>query len=169
MKKKIGSIIIILYVIIAIFVTICLLSYNQYKVSVFGDKTLIIIKEDYEDMPYKNGDLVIVGLTGYNKALPGEYVFFYKDNRINIAQIIEKKDFGDAGIAFNVEGDYQVQQEDIIGTSNNQTVIGKVGSILGFIESKWGFLFLIVFPSLLAFLREIFELIMEVKGNKKDE
>ena len=46
--------------------------------------------------------------------------------------------------------------------------INKIGAILGFIESKWGFLFLIVFPSLLAFLREIFELIMEMKGRKEE-
>ncbi|MBR6034199.1 MAG: hypothetical protein IKP28_05665 [Clostridia bacterium] len=51
--KKIGSILLIIYAIIAIFVTICLLTFNQYKVSQFGDKTLIIIDEEDETMKYK--------------------------------------------------------------------------------------------------------------------
>ena len=46
MKKAVVNLIIILYVIIAIGTTICLLTYNEYKVSVFGDKTLIIINEE---------------------------------------------------------------------------------------------------------------------------
>ena len=51
--KKIGSILLIIYAIIAIFVTICLLTFNQYKVSQFGDKTLIIIDEEDETIKYK--------------------------------------------------------------------------------------------------------------------
>ena len=94
--KKIGSIIIILYVIIAIFVTICLLTFNHYKVSQFGDKTLVIIDEDDETLKYKSGDLVIVGLSGYENAEAGDTVFFYKDNGIKIAEILKKNDFGEA-------------------------------------------------------------------------
>ena len=43
MKKKFLSFIFIIYVIIAIFVTICLLSYNRFKITEFGDKSLLII------------------------------------------------------------------------------------------------------------------------------
>ncbi len=48
-------------------------------------------------------------------------------------------------------------------------VIGAVGGILKLLESKWGFLFIIVFPSLLAFLREIKELVMELTGKKEEK
>ena len=160
--KKLGSIIVILYFVIAIFVTICLLTFNEFKVSQFGDKTLVIIDEDYEEFKYKKGDLVIVGLSGYEKAEAGDTVFFYKDYGIKIAEIKKKNDYGEAGINFNIDGNYQVVKEDIVGTSANQKVIRKVGGILKLLESKWGFLFLIVFPSLLAFLREIRELILEI-------
>ena len=71
------------------------------------------------------------------------------------------------GITFSIDGNYQVVHENVIGTSKNEVVIGKVGGILKILESKWGFLFIIVFPSLLAFLREIRELILELT-NKKD-
>ena len=165
--KKIGSIIIILYVIVAIFVTMCLLTFNKYKVSQFGDKTLVIIDHDDETLKYKNGDLVIVGLTGYENAEEGDNVFFYKDNGIKIAEIKKKNNYGEAGITFTIDGNYQVVHEDVIGTSNNETVIGGIGGILGALESKWGFLFLIVFPSMLAFLREIKELFMELTNKKR--
>ena len=42
-----------------------------------------------------------------------------------------------------------------------------VGTILGILESKWGFLFLIVFPSLLAFIYEIGVVVSDIKNNKE--
>ena len=164
--KKIGSILIIIYVIIAIFVTICLLTFNEYKVSQFGDKTLVIIDEEDDALKYKKGDLVIVGLSGYENSNAGDTLFFYKDRGIKIAEIQKKNDYGEAGITFTIDGNYQVVSDEVIGTSNNEIVIGTVGGILQLLESKWGFLFLIVFPSLLAFLREVRELISELTNKK---
>ena len=51
--KKICSfvknLIIFIYILLIIFVTICLLSYNDYKITVLGDQTLIpIIDENLE-------------------------------------------------------------------------------------------------------------------------
>ena len=43
MKKLIRNIFIIVYAIIAILVTVCLLSYNEYKVSEFGSNSLLLI------------------------------------------------------------------------------------------------------------------------------
>ncbi len=164
MGKIFGNIIIVIYVIIAIFVTICLLTFNEYKVSEFGDKTLLIIDENDENIQYKKGDLVIVGKNGYKNSNKGDYLFFYNDRTIKIAKIEKKNDFGDAGVTFTIDGNYQVVAEDVIGTSNNVKVLSKVGKVLSILESKWGFLFLIVFPSLLAFLHEIHQLIIEISN-----
>ena len=43
-----------------------------------------------------------------------------------------------------------------------------MGTVLNVLESKWGFLFLIVFPSLLAFLYEITVVFSEIKNAKKE-
>lgn len=166
MKKALTNIIIILYVIMAIGVTICLLSYNEYKISEFGNKTLIIIDKDDKNLAYNKGDLIIVGKDNYEKASKGDTVFFYKDRGVKIAEIEQKNDYGEAGITFTVSGNYQIVKEDLIGTSQDVKVISKVGSILKFLESKWGFFFLIVIPSFLAFLNEIKELILELVNNK---
>ena len=166
MKKTIGNLIIIIYVAVAIFTTICLLTFNEYKVSEFGDKTLVIINKDEEGTIYKKGDLVIVGKQGYEKADKGDTIFFYDNDGIKIAEVVQKNDYGDAGVTFTIEGNYQVVKSDMIGASNNAKVISKVGGILSVLESKWGFLFLIVFPSLLAFLHEIYEFILELTNKK---
>ncbi len=167
--KKIGSVIVILYVIVAIFVTICLLSYNKYKVTQFGDKTLVIIDHDVENLKYKDGDLVIVGSEGYENAEAGDTVFFYKDGEIKIAEILKNNNYGEAGVTFTIDGNYQVVHEDVIGTSNNEKVMSGLGKVLGILESKWGFLFIVVFPTMLAFLREVKELVVELRNNKAKE
>ena len=166
MGKLIKNFLIIVYVTIAIFVTICLLTYNQYKVSEFGSKTLIIISKNDEELHYKSGDLIIADKVNYEKADVGDTVFFYINDSVKIAKILEKKDYGDAGVNYKIDGNYEVVSDTIIGTSKSITVIGKLGAILGALESKWGFLFLIVFPSLLAFLHEIYELVLEFKNKE---
>ena len=70
MKKILGNLIIILYVVVAIFTTICLLNFNEYKVSEFGDKTLVIVGKD-----------------GYEKADKGDKIFFYDNDGIKIAEV----------------------------------------------------------------------------------
>ena len=166
MKKFLGNLIVVIYVVIAIFTTSCLLTYNEYKVSEFGDKSLVIIDKDDQSLKYKEGDLLIVGKNGYEDAVDGDTLFFYQDNGIKIAEIQQKKDFGEAGVNFVIDGNYQVLPDDVIGTSNNVKVISKAGKILSVLESKWGFLFLIVFPSLLAFLHQIYQLILEISNKK---
>jgi len=166
MKRTLVNLIIIIYVVVAIFTTICLLTYNDYKVSEFGDKSLIIIREDDQDIEYKKGDLVIVGKSGYKDAVVGDTIFFYESQGIKIAKIQEKNDYGEAGTTFVIDGNYRVVDDEIIGTSNNVKVISKLGTVLSVLQSKWGFLFLIVFPSLLAFLHEIYELILEITNKK---
>ena len=165
MKKALGNLIIIIYIILAIIVTMSLLTYNEYKISVIGDKSLIVIDTD-DTFKYKKGDLVIVGREGYEKAEKGDILFFYQNRGVKVAEIQKKDDFGESGVIYTIEGNFQVDQEDIIGTSNNEKVISKVGTILKILQSKWGFLFLIVFPSLIAFLKQLYEFILEISNKK---
>lgn len=167
MKRTIKNLIVIAYALVAIFTTVCLLSYNKYKVSEFGDKTLVIVGTSDESIKYKKGDLVIVGREGYKNANVGDDIFFYEGQGIKIAKIERKNDYGQAGTTFIIDGNYQIIEDDIIGTSNNIKVISKVGAIISFLETKWGFLFLIVFPSLIAFLYQIYELLVEVSNSHR--
>lgn len=44
----------------AIALTICLLNYNKFKITVLNDKSLIIVKDNELEPTYKKGDLIIV-------------------------------------------------------------------------------------------------------------
>ena len=166
MKKILFNLVVIIYVVIAIFVTVCLLTFNEYRISEFGNKSLIIISDEDEAIKYNKGDLLIVTKEKLKNAHKGDTVFFYFFLSVKIAEIQEVKDFGEAGINYVIDGNYQVVEDDIIGTSNSMKVIPKAGQALQILESKWGFLFLIVFPSLIAFLREIYDLVLEITDKK---
>ena len=48
-------------------------------------------------------------------------------------------------------------------------MISGVGTILGVLESKWGFLFIIVLPALLAFIYQISVVVSDIRGSKDDK
>ena len=82
MKRVIGNIIFVIYAIIAVFVTVCLLSYNDYKISEFGSNSLIIIDSNSLEPNFYSGDLVIVN--GRDKIEEGDNIFFYNLDGNNV-------------------------------------------------------------------------------------
>ena len=60
MKKIILNILFTVYAVIAVFTTVCLLSYNEYKISEFGDNSIILVTNDELSPDFNKGDLVIV-------------------------------------------------------------------------------------------------------------
>lgn len=173
MKKVIVDILVTIYAIIAVATTICLLSYNEYKVSEFGDYSLIIIPNNEISSDFKTGNLVIVNGSAKNKYSAGDKVFFYnaKDNSMDITlgEIQDTEVISSKETTYTIEGDYSLSSEYVIGKASGSTIIPVVGGILGVLESRWGFLFLIVFPSLLAFIYEIVSVISDARKNKKAE
>lgn len=165
--------VIIAYILLIIFVTICLLSFNEYKVTEFGANTIIpIIDEDLEP-DYTVGDLVIVKKGKLSRVDVGDVVFFYRTTygvtTINFAKVIKAEMVTDTEFTYTVEGDYIFSSSYFIGEAENATVIPKVGRILSILQSKWGFLFLGVFPSLVAFLYTLHYVVTEIQENKEAE
>jgi len=169
MKKIIRNIIVVIYAIIAIFVTICLLSYNSQKVTELGNYVLVIIDNNELSPNYEKGDLAIIDK---NKDIEiGDSVFFYdtnaKDFTVAFANVENKEIITDKETTYTLKGNKKISSEYVVGSSNSTVKIAKVGSILKILESKWGFLLLVVLPALLAFLYEIIEIIAEARNGKK--
>lgn len=159
--------IIIVYILVIIFVTICLLSYNDYGLTVLDGNTWIpVIDEDLEPN-YTVGDLLIVEKNKLSNIREGDTVFFYRtvsgEVTINFAKITSVEYVSQDEYTFTVEGDYKFSSDNLIGKVDTAKVIPKIGAILGVLESKYGFLFLGVFPSLIAFLYTLYTLILEVQ------
>ena len=172
MKKLLNflkNFIIIAYILLIIFVTICLISYNDYHVTELGDSTFLpVIDEDLEP-DYKVGDLLIINKEDPSKIQKDEKIFFYKkrfgETTVNIATVEEAELVTPTEVTFTVEGDYKFSSSNYIGKISDVIIIPKVGRVLSILESRWGFLFLGVFPSLIAFLYTLHSVVMEFIGD----
>ena len=173
MKRIIVNILVIIYAIIAVLTTICLLSYNEYKISEFGDNSIILVTNEDLTPDFNKGDLIIVNSGNKSKIDIGDKVFFYnsQDKKVEVAlaQVTNKEIITSKEITFTVGKDHEVSSQYVLGATKNATVIPVVGGILGVLESKWGFLFLIVFPSLIAFLYELTVVFSEIKEERNIE
>ena len=171
MKKIFLNILFIVYFVIAIFVTVCLLSYNEFKVTEFGAYSLVIISDEGLEPDFNKGDLVIVNKK--SKVLTGRKAFFYNTyaNRIeiNLGEVEAIEKITKTESTYTIEGERKISSEYVLGPAESAEVIPYVGTILGILQSKWGFLFLIVFPSLLAFVYQITVVFSELKNASSKE
>lgn len=169
----IKNLIIFAYILVIIFVTICLLSYNEHKLTVFGKQTLIPIIDENLEPDYTVGDLLIVKKHKYSTIESGDVVFFYRivanEVTINFGKVAKVDQFSETEYIFTLEGDYKFSSDNYIGNAETAVVIPKLGMILKVIESKWGFLFLGVFPSLIAFLYTLSSIITEIRVDDEDD
>lgn len=174
--KILANILIIAYAVIAIVVTILLLSYNDYRCSVIGNYTFIKVTDDeLEEYGFDEGSLILVKETKAKNIKEGDYVFLYRyistsQFEIKYAQVLAKDDSnGEYNVQYILEGNTIVDHDELIGSTKEMIVIPHLGTILSILESRYGYLFLIVVVSFIAFLYEIYELIMEIKYGEREE
>ena len=171
MKRKIGAVLFVIYAIIAILVTVLLLSFNDYRCSEIGGYTVYIVQDDALEPTYKRGSILIVQKSNDRNIKAGEELLFY--NVINtqefevVQRTLESKVQQGRHILYNVSEGESYSSQYCIGKASNTIVIEGWGTLLAILESKWGYLFCIVVVSLLLFLQEVFDLIMEIKYGSK--
>ena len=171
--KVIRNILIIIWFVIAVFVTACLLSYNEFKVSTFGKTSLVIIDNDEMEPDYFEGDLLLIKRVSDSKINVGDKIFYYNtskdsDTTIYTDEVKEKNTVTKSETTYTlnegkVSGDY------VLGTKNDVKVYSKLGSILGVFTSKWGYMFLVIFPTLFATIYEIIMIVDLAKSKDKEE
>ena len=153
----------------ALTMTILLLNYNDYGVTQFGDTTFIIINDDITSDLYKKGDLVLVDNKKIDEIVVGDQVFVYHldgkggvDIELGkVGQVYPEED----AIAFENGATYAMQF--VAGTG--EKIYNDIGFYLSIIESRWGFLFLVLVPCFLFFIYEIYALIVEIKHGAEED
>ena len=158
MKKSFSHIIIIVYILLAVFITVCLLSYNDYNTTEFGNKTVVIVKND-KTGKYKKGDLLIV--SSENTYKKGMQVFYYVSR--GKSYYIQVGNVNDVNKDSVVVDNNVIDKKFLIGCDNDVKAIPFVGSVLALLESKWGYLGIIIFPVLGAFLYEVYSILKELR------
>lgn len=167
-KKVTIGILAVAFFAFAITMTVLLLYRNKYGITKIDGKSLVIIKNDIDTYDYKKGDLVIVEERDIHTVKIGEEVFTYRLDKTGIVNI-------DVGVVGEIHPD-----DDAITFENGSTysleltigtpvdVHNKIGTYYGIVQSTWGFLFIILVPSFLIFIYEIYALIVEIKYGKEE-
>ena len=164
MKKVLGSILFVIYAIIAITVTVLLLSYNDYNNSQLGGYTVYLVKDDSLEPKYKQGSILFIKSTSDKNVQVGDEMLLYKvinsqEYSVVVESLQEKTQQG-SHIVYNVGKEQNYAYDYFIGKTSDTIVVEGWGYILGLLESKWGYLFCVVVVSLLLFLQEVFDLLM---------
>mgnify|MGYP004661208099 CR=1 FL=1 len=171
--KIIGIIFGVIYVFIAVTLTILLLKYNKYNLTEINGNTFILVRDDELKPDFKKGDLVIVNRNNNKDINVGDKIFFYDIYKgkvsVNLATIVNKKDVNRKEADYTVDGDYVVFDENVIGKASTSKTYAKLGTVLSILESRVMFLLAIIFPILAFFIYEVYVFIEELKSTKEDE
>ena len=155
-----------IYLAVILFATVCLLCYNQYKVTQIKDKTFIII--DNESDMYEDGDLAIFTKNPDSEITSGDEIFFYEitkgESKVRYGKVTATVENSDAEVAFNINGEHLVSSDLVIGKTSTAKVYHNVGKILYIFESQYGFLILVILPALLLFFYAIYRFVKELKA-----
>lgn len=172
--KLVKELLIGVWVVIAIFTTICLLASNDYMVSEFGETSLFVVdNRSLEENGFNKNDIIIVTKGLEKEYNEGDGVFFYSGNKetksfINFGVIdrVQRVDGAEDSFYFGETG---VSYSNVLGLANGSLKVEKLGFVLGLLESKWGFMFLIILPTLYAVVYEVYSIALEVKNKSKKE
>jgi len=176
MKKVLkitGIIFIVCYMAVAFFLTLCLLNYNDYNVTVINDNSFVIVRDDELEPDYQNGDLVIVNKNDNDQIKTGDKIFFYNTYQneisINLGKVVNRQKITETEMTFYMEGDVAISSEYVLGKAQTAKVYDGLGKVLSVLESKLGFLLIIIFPILVLFIYQIYAVILELKRPIDDE
>ena len=169
-KKVLLIFIGVVYFAFALGMTILLLNQNDYGVTEISGNSLVIIDEQISNDKYQKGDLVIVKKTNFSNLNVGDEVFTYRtvnntSYQVTIGTIGELYP-DDEQLAFENGDGFSI--DNVLGKATD-TYSG-IGSFLSVVQSRWGFLFIVLVPCFLIFIYEIYALIVEIKyGAEKEE
>ena len=154
----------VLIIIYVIFITSCILCRNKLGYTQFSDMTFITVNDSNTKFIQgsKPGDLLIVRgqQTGLDK---GDLIYYY-------ITVDEKYVVRTGVIGSKTEDDYSalyvLNDEEKTSVASNR-VIGKYvsthpgkGRVLEVLESRFGFLFLVLLPILIVFIYQVYQLVI---------
>ncbi len=163
--KFLLGVVVTIYLACAIILTAFLLNYNEYNITVMFDNSLIIVEEELK--PYKEGDLLAVKMNDISEIENGDEILFYEVTNgvpsINLGKVTNVEVIMDTERTFTINDNHDISSEALIGKTDGIKVIEGAGKVLGFLESRFGFLLIIVLPTLILLLYEIYRFIIELK------
>ena len=160
--------IVCVYFVFVVAMTLLVLNFNDYGVTQYGEKSLAIINSNIANDNYKKGDLVVVKSAKLENLKVGEELFTYAVDAKGVVSI----DLGKIGKVYPDENAVSFENGKTYGMDFIMGVPEKtyedVGGFLSIVESKWGFLFLVLVPSFMIFIYQVYALIVEIKYGEEE-
>lgn len=170
MKKVVkifGLLIVAVYLVVAVFLTVCLLNYNKYHITELGKNSLIIVSDDDLEPNYVKNDLVVVYKNNNEDIKSGDYIFFYNAYQnqvsVNLGKVIKTSRVNEKEYTYTLEGNLEISSQYVIGKSETSKTYSNMGLVLKVLESRLGFLLIIILPILVLFIYQIYAVILEIK------
>ena len=159
----------VLYAGVAIFVTVCLLNLNKQRITELGDTSIVIVNDEFSS-EYEKGDLLFIkkDKTEAAKIVAGDYIFFYNPGENNVINYAEVNNVieSNGNYTFVLNTNYNVYYDYYVW--RNTSTLKGAGTVLEVLESQFGFLALIILPTLVAIIFEIYAIIIEVIELKRE-
>ena len=164
------EIIIIIYVIV---LTLFLLCKNKYGYTELGDYSFVNVDLMGEKniKNTKNGDLLIV--KNSNDISNGNLIYYYavyNDEYIVKSGVVTDIKKDDYSAVYTVEGKKSavtVASARVLGKYSN--TYAHLGKVLDILESRIGFLFLVLLPIMIVFIYQLYEFIVILRYDEVDE
>lgn len=164
------EVIIIVYV---IFMTSFILCKNKYGYTQFGDYTFnsIDLMDERNIQNTKKGDLLIV--KNSNDIRVGDVVYYYtpfNESYIIRSDVVKEKQDDDYSSLYKVErdgSDISFVSSRVLGKYAN--TYHKIGGILELLETRIGFLFLVLLPIMIVFIYQVYEFFVIIKYDEVDD
>ena len=163
--KIVAGIIISLYLIMVVFTTAFLLNRNDYGVSSFLGRSLVLVDENWES-EYKKDALLFIKPVDAKDIKEGDKAFFYdtysSERKIKYIEVTKKEAVNENETTFTMKDNSVVSSQYLLGTHDSTFSLNFFGKILSLFQSRWGFLLIVVLPLFLAFLYEIYAIYREI-------
>ena len=176
--KGIWSVVQVIVIVYVIVVTMFIFCENKYGFTQFGKYTF----DNVSSMDEKNivdvseGDLLIVRRS--NDIEIGDVIYYYAAYnetyivRSDYVKAIDKDDYSSLYTIERNGEEITVSHTRVLGKYANS--YSKLGAILEMVESRIGFLFLVLLPIMIVFIYQVYEFVMilryeDVEDNKKKE
>ncbi len=165
--KIVIGVVITMYLVLVVLITGFLLNRNDYGVSMFLGKYLVFVEDSLEPT-FKQHSLVMINPTKYDEIEVGENIFFYdaysNAKSIKYTEVTKKEIINEKEATYTLKNNNAVSSQYVLGNEKSTVVLDGIGQVLYIVQSRWGFLFLVVFPLFLAFIYEIYSIYKEVKA-----
>ena len=167
------GIIMVVYFAFIVAISTLLLNKNDYGVTQFGEKSLILVDDKISNKDYPEGTLVILETRKIEDLKAGDEVFIYQpDNKDKSVDIIisdiESVHLDVDSPYVKLTNDGTAWGEDFIAGTKVE-IYPDLGAFLIFIESKWVFFILLIMPCFFILLYEIYLLIIAIKFDDEED